>query len=202
MPSPDPPTHWQQPASGTSSGQNEASYLRTLSPPSESSSGNATRRSSLALNYLPTKFTRPVSVHDEGSGSGVAFPVGEGTERTDVAATIVDAPEVGVQRRKTLLSRLYGSKSPGSNSDHGGVSKRLRARMPKRGGGREAFREHEARMPDEGDEDYDGVEVSKDGRRQWWKIWMAGMHWNRFKWTLLGTNFIVSTLCLSSSQLC
>jgi hypothetical protein len=72
--------------------------------------------------------------------------------------------------------------------------------LPKRGGGREAFKSGESRMPSEGDEDYDGI----TGR------WFGGkegghtrprMHWNRFKWALLIANLLVSPYSLSSSPL-
>jgi hypothetical protein len=62
--------------------------------------------------------------------------------------------------------------------------------MPKLGGGVEAFRTGEARMPGESDEDYDGV--SGD--------WFGGktsgpkkpkLRWNRFKWILFFANILV-----------
>jgi len=46
--------------------------------------------------------------------------------------------------------------------------------VPKRGGGAEAFRAGEARMPDNGT-----GQVKKK------------MRWNRFKWILFGTNMLV-----------
>ena len=58
---------------------------------------------------------------------------------------------------------------------------------PKRGGGREAFRSGEARMPGEGDEDYDGIQGSlftKEGGRT-----KPRLRWNRFKWSLLSPIF-------------
>ncbi len=61
---------------------------------------------------------------------------------------------------------------------------------PKRGGGREAFRSGEARMPGEGDEDYDGIQGSlftKEGGRT-----KPRLRWNRFKWSLFISNFLVS----------
>ncbi|KAG1742662.1 uncharacterized protein EDB91DRAFT_1127378 [Suillus paluster] len=73
--------------------------------------------------------------------------------------------------------------------------------MPKRGGGREAFKSGESRMPAEGDEDYDGV----TGR------WFGGkegghtrprMHWNRFKWALLITNLCLSAYALTGLIFC
>jgi len=66
-------------------------------------------------------------------------------------------------------------------------------RLPKRGGGREAFRSGEARMPGEGDEDYDGVQgglFGKEGGRT-----QPRLRWNKFKWTLCFSNLLVSVLC-------
>lgn len=54
--------------------------------------------------------------------------------------------------------------------------------IPKRGGGREAFKQGEARMPGANDEDYDGVQsgwFGKDGGKTPMRL-----RWNRFKWTL------------------
>lgn len=65
---------------------------------------------------------------------------------------------------------------------------------PKRGGGREAFRSGEARMPGDGDEDYDGIQGSfftKEGGRT-----KPRLRWNGFKWTLFFSNFLVSILSL------
>jgi hypothetical protein len=65
---------------------------------------------------------------------------------------------------------------------------------PKRGGGREAFRSGEARMPGDGDEDYDGIQGSfffKEGGRT-----KPRLRWNGFKWTLFISNFLVSILSL------
>lgn len=65
---------------------------------------------------------------------------------------------------------------------------------PKRGGGREAFRSGEARMPGDGDEDYDGIQgsfFSKEGGRT-----KPRLRWNGFKWTLFFSNFLVSILSL------
>lgn len=59
--------------------------------------------------------------------------------------------------------------------------------MPKRGGGREAFRSRESRMPGPNDLDYDGVQGGLWGGQQ------KGQknRWNPFKWTLFVSNFIV-----------
>ncbi|RDB30757.1 hypothetical protein Hypma_005719 [Hypsizygus marmoreus] len=68
--------------------------------------------------------------------------------------------------------------------------------IPKRGGGVEAFRSGESRMPGHGDEDYDGVQsawFSKGGKTP------KKLRWNRFKWILFVANIfltIYSLLCL------
>jgi hypothetical protein len=57
--------------------------------------------------------------------------------------------------------------------------------VPKRGGGREAFRPGEARMPGPGDEDYDGV-MPRHGSKT-----RPRLRWNRFKWVLFLSNSLV-----------
>ncbi|TFY63697.1 hypothetical protein EVJ58_g3101 [Rhodofomes roseus] len=72
------------------------------------------------------------------------------------------------------------------------------SQLPKRGGGREAFRRDEARMPGEGDEDLDGVEF----------VFRAGGHpkpkqrWNRFKWTLFVANVILTVYSIAALVVC
>ncbi|KAI0064053.1 hypothetical protein BV25DRAFT_1933706 [Artomyces pyxidatus] len=68
--------------------------------------------------------------------------------------------------------------------------------VPKRGGGREAFKSGEARMPGEGDEDYDGVQSS------WFSKGAGGrtpprLRWNRFKWILFVSNLLFSGYSLA-----
>lgn len=92
---------------------------------------------SLSVNYLPTKFSRPLSPS-------------------------------GIHKRKNVKGA------------HTSV-------LPKQGGGREAFKSGEARMPGDGDEDYDGVNGGffggKKGRR---------LRWNKFKIILFAMNTCVS----------
>lgn len=70
-------------------------------------------------------------------------------------------------------------------------SKNVTSMLPKRGGGREAFKSGEARMPGEQDDDYDGINSGwfggKDGGRT-----KPRMRWNRFKWILFISNIVVS----------
>jgi hypothetical protein len=57
---------------------------------------------------------------------------------------------------------------------------------PKRGGGRDAFRSNESRMPGANDEDYDGVTGG------WASSAKGRLRWNRFKWILFFSNTLVS----------
>ncbi|KAL4262887.1 hypothetical protein AB1N83_008294, partial [Pleurotus pulmonarius] len=70
------------------------------------------------------------------------------------------------------------------------------AALPKMGGGVEAFRSGEARMPGENDEDYDGVTsgwFGKEGGRT-----RPKGRWNRFKWLLFIANVFVREFLLSN----
>ncbi|KAI0937483.1 hypothetical protein AcV5_005385 [Taiwanofungus camphoratus] len=70
--------------------------------------------------------------------------------------------------------------------------------LPKRGGGREAFRKNEPRMPGDGDEDYDGVTFSpREGGRTRQKL-----RWNRFKWTLFVSNIIFTAYSIAGLVSC
>jgi hypothetical protein len=74
----------------------------------------------------------------------------------------------------------------------------VNAMMPKRGGGVEAFRSGEARIPGQNDDDYDGVSGGLWGGKNGGKT-QPRLRWNRFKWTLFIANIfltIYSLLCL------
>ncbi|KLO11936.1 hypothetical protein SCHPADRAFT_854666 [Schizopora paradoxa] len=63
-------------------------------------------------------------------------------------------------------------------------------RNVKQGGGREAFKRGEARMPNANDDDYDGVDVS-DVRKTWLStthVLKPKLRWNKFKWILFLSN--------------
>lgn len=64
------------------------------------------------------------------------------------------------------------------------------AGVPKRGGGREAFRADEARMPGNGEEDYDGVQSTWFGDKHPTK--KPVLRWTKFKWILFFANVLVS----------
>jgi len=63
--------------------------------------------------------------------------------------------------------------------------------LPKRGGGVEAFRSGEARMPGEHDEDYDGIQGGLFGGKEGGHT-KPQLRWNKFKWTLFVANLFVS----------
>lgn len=60
-------------------------------------------------------------------------------------------------------------------------------KMAKFGGGANAFKSGEARMPVEGDEEYDGVNLTHGG----WSKSIKYMKWTKFKWILFFSNLIV-----------
>lgn len=60
--------------------------------------------------------------------------------------------------------------------------------MPKIGGGVEAFRSGEARMPGQSDEDYDGV---SGGLFSGGEAAPRKLRWNAFKWILFTANCFV-----------
>jgi len=68
--------------------------------------------------------------------------------------------------------------------------------MPKRGGGREAFKSGEARMPGEGDDDYDGINSGWFGGKEGGPT-KPRMRWTRFKWIIFIANILLTmyTLC-------
>ncbi|TDL17493.1 hypothetical protein BD410DRAFT_549786 [Rickenella mellea] len=91
----------------------------------------------------------------------------------------------GIHRRKT-----------GKGGDVGGGPV-----IPKRGGGREAFRSGEARMPGEGDEDYDGVTSGWFGGKAGGKA-KPRLRWNRFKWILFSMNLCLTVYSLVALIFC
>ncbi|KAF9237037.1 hypothetical protein BU15DRAFT_49255 [Melanogaster broomeanus] len=72
-----------------------------------------------------------------------------------------------------------------------------------RGGGREAFKSGEARMPNEGDEDYDGVTGGWFGGRDGGQTRpRSRMRWTKFKWVLFVANIILSFYALTGLIFC
>lgn len=109
-----------------------------LAGPESNAGGNTPM--SLSVNYLPSKFSRPLS------------------------------PNSGIYKRKNAK---------------GGPTTAL----PKQGGGREAFKSGEARMPGENDEDYDGVNGGIFGGKN-----RRSLRWNKFKIIIFVMNLCVSNV--------
>ncbi|KAG6807327.1 hypothetical protein H0H92_007983 [Tricholoma furcatifolium] len=68
--------------------------------------------------------------------------------------------------------------------------------MPKHGGGVEAFRSGESRMPGDGDDDYDGVQFGKKpgGKKR--------LRWNKFKWILFFATIVLSVYSIVALIFC
>ncbi|TFK34024.1 hypothetical protein BDQ12DRAFT_614170 [Crucibulum laeve] len=86
--------------------------------------------------------------------------------------------------------------SPGGASIRKRKNKGIDPQVPKRGGGVEAFRSGEARMPGQGDEDYDGVTSG------WFGSKGKKMRWNKFKWTLFVANLLLTVYSLVALIFC
>jgi len=74
--------------------------------------------------------------------------------------------------------------------------------VPKRGGGVEAFRSGEARMPGQGDDDYDGVQGGWFGGKEGGRTAPKRLRWNRFKWVLFFANMLLSSYSLVALVFC
>ncbi|KAF9781868.1 hypothetical protein BJ322DRAFT_1101183 [Thelephora terrestris] len=70
--------------------------------------------------------------------------------------------------------------------------------MPKRGGGREAFRANEPRMPGAHDEDYDGAQGAWFGTDSKKPL----LRWTRFKWIMFVANVSLTIYSLSALIFC
>ncbi|KAL0575717.1 hypothetical protein V5O48_006251 [Marasmius crinis-equi] len=70
-------------------------------------------------------------------------------------------------------------------------------RVAKRGGGADAFKPGEARMPVAGDEDYDGVSTGVFGGKN-----SRPMSWNKFKWILFCTNTVLALWSITALVFC
>jgi hypothetical protein len=108
---------------------------------------------SLSVNYLPSKFSRPQSIHRR--------------RKRD--------------RDRSRLNDADRDKSKSKSKDNG-----LGLDLLPRGGGREAFRKNESRMPDVDDQDEDGFAGTEP------RATKVRLRWNRFKWVLVFSNTLVS----------
>jgi hypothetical protein len=84
----------------------------------------------------------------------------------------------------TLLTAGPKRRKAGKGGEHA---------IPKMGGGVEAFRSGESRMPGKNDEDYDSVSLNTTPRK---------LRWNKFKWILFTANcFVRFTLSIAFSRI-
>lgn len=92
------------------------------------------------------------------------------------------SPSLSVNYLPTKFSPLTNVRRRNKGGDAG---------LPKRGGGREAFRAGEARMPAAGDEDYDGVQGNFFGGNKEGGRTKQRLRWTKFKWILFVANSFV-----------
>lgn len=145
----------------------------------------------LADMQIPLEPPAPLFAADDSSSAPPSPRADSTTLSKDISLSVNYLPN---KFSSGLLSPTPRRRKPAkSNADH--------PAMRKRGGGREAFKSSEARMPAEGDEDYDGI----TGR------WFGGkegghtrphMHWNRFKWALFIANLALSIYALAGLIFC
>ncbi|KAG6864938.1 hypothetical protein C0991_006209 [Blastosporella zonata] len=122
------------------------------------------------------------------AGSGVAHK----RDTTDASGLSLTVNYLPSKFSTTLLS-------PGGSSTRKRKSgKGIDPAMPKRGGGVEAFRSGEARMPGQGDDDYDGVNGRIFGKEPGKKR----LRWNRFKWILFCANIVLTIYSLVALVFC
>jgi len=117
------------------------------------------------------------------------------------AATSRDALTSGSDGGLSLTVNYLPSKfstsmlSPGARKRKGGRNG-IDPVLPKQGGGVEAFRSGEARMPGDGDEDYDGVTFGANANPH------KKLRWNRFKWILFCANCLLTVYSLTALIFC
>jgi len=132
-------------------------------------------------------------INDQLSPPSAPFASQTGTLRSVSPKT--DTPLIGRRMSGTSLSVNYLPSKFSSNAQ----TKRRKGwkdvdyMLPKQGGGREAFRSNESRMPGDGDDDYDGVSFH---RRQGGRT-RPKLRWNRFKWMLFAANFFFTLYSLA-----
>ncbi|KAJ6627329.1 hypothetical protein B0H10DRAFT_2210281 [Mycena sp. CBHHK59/15] len=133
-------------------------------------------------------FAEPMGSSMAGSSRG-SSPVGAPTDGSNVSLTV------------NYLPSKFPTLSSGPRKRRNG--KGIDTLMPKRGGGVEAFKSGEARMPGQHDEDYDGVSSG----------WFGGgkgrngaltrkLRWNKFKWILFIANIVLAAYSLLALIFC
>ncbi|KAF8621731.1 hypothetical protein AX15_007531 [Amanita polypyramis BW_CC] len=98
---------------------------------------------------------------------------------------------------KKFSSTMLNAGNP-RRRKNAGVGKDIGAGFPKRGGGVEAFRSGESRMPNPGDDDDASTGWLSAGKKKKKKK----LRWNRFKWTLFFTNLILTIYTVTGLIIC
>ncbi|KAF8079371.1 hypothetical protein FPV67DRAFT_1403124 [Lyophyllum atratum] len=129
-----------------------------------------------------------------GSGS----PTGRGSAGSVDAAGISLTVNYLPSKFSTTLLSPGGSLTRKRRGGKGGLD----PMVPKRGGGVEAFRSGEARMPGEGDDDYDGVQGGWFGGKEGGRTAPKRLRWNKFKWILFFANVTLTVYSLVSLVFC
>ncbi|KAF5385037.1 hypothetical protein D9615_000871 [Tricholomella constricta] len=135
-----------------------------------------------------------------GAGTGRRSPT---TDSSNVSLTVNYLPS---KFSTTLLSpggSLTRKRKGGNDNGRGrGMDMGMDAVVPKRGGGVEAFRSGEARMPGQGDDDYDGVQSGWFGGKEGGTTPPKRLRWNKFKWVLFFANILMTMYSLLSLVFC
>lgn len=141
--------------------------------------------------------TRYMLAGMNNNSTGLEPPNAFASRSSSFARSTDPKPDVSLSssdnRRTSIPTSLSVNYLPSKFSNTmlaGGIKRRKGKGMddlhiPKRGGGREAFRANESRMPGDGDDDYDGVNFGQQKGRK------GRLRWNRFKWVLFVANTIV-----------
>ncbi|KAF8230238.1 hypothetical protein L208DRAFT_1400794 [Tricholoma matsutake] len=158
-------------------------------PPSVASHANSAYSFAGSTRHMLTDIEGPLEPPSAPFSSNNAPSIGSAS---DVSLSVNYIPA------KFSASLLTGGSTRKRRGKTGDV---LAPAVPKRGGGIEAFRSGEARMPGQGDEDYDGVTGG----------WLGGgtgkstpkkLRWNKFKWILFLANILLTTYSIVALIFC
>ncbi|KAG6816990.1 hypothetical protein H0H87_001058, partial [Tephrocybe sp. NHM501043] len=159
------------------------------SRPASVSSNSAYSQAGSTRHMLGGDSSHHDSSYAPFSGSGIAHNR-DSTDPSGVSLTVNYLPS----KFSTTLLTPAGSSTRKRKSGRGGID----PLVPKQGGGVEAFRSGEARMPGQGDDDYDGVHGKFFGKESGKKR----LRWNRFKWILFFANLILMIYSLVALVFC
>ncbi|KAH7928306.1 hypothetical protein BV22DRAFT_210573 [Leucogyrophana mollusca] len=185
----------------------DASRGRGRSPDYMDHRGGHSRRASSVLSHAQSTYSQAASTRhilaDMSPLEPPTAPFALGDDRSSNPGTPRLDP-TGLPKDISLSVNYLPSKfsgallSPSARRRKGKGSDPIE---PKRGGGREAFKSGEARMPAEGDEDYDGVTGGWFGGKEGGHT-RPRMRWNKFKWALFAGNLVLSAYALCGLIFC